>query len=95
MIFIAYVILPGVEVREVGRSACPYAALALARAVAGAGCGLSVNREDVPQPNIRASEVLNGVGPPLTQAEIVRRSNAQRGVELASGRWERRKKKDP
>jgi len=91
--YIAYIVFPGVEVREVGRLACPYAALELARSCAEPGCGLSVNREDVPQPNIRASEVLNGVGSPLTQREIVERSNAQRGVELASGRWERKRRK--
>ena len=90
--YLAWAVPAGAHARFVGAALDAETALRVARCHA-CGDAVSVNREDVPPPSLRASEVLAGVGDKLSIEENVRRANAQRGAELAYARWARKHKR--
>jgi len=93
--YIAYLVTPGIRVRPIGRFRDAMSALDAAKRRAKEGEAISVNRRDVPQPAIRASELLAGIGGPMTREESLKRLNAQRTAELAYARWVRKQRRKP
>lgn len=79
MRYIAYAMKPGHEPRRIGVL------------VVRPGEGLSINREDLAAPSVRASEMVHGVGAKMTAEEIRRVTMRKYAASLAGSRWRRRK----
>lgn len=91
--YVAYAVLPGQSVRQVCRRASPVTAMQYARAQLRPGEYPSVNREDVPAPSIRASEINAGVGEPMTRDEAIKKSIGWTRVCLAGARAAKKAKR--
>jgi hypothetical protein len=91
--FVAYAVGAERRCRVVCRRSTVEAAAEYARRHLRAGEGLSVNREDVPRPQLRDAEVFHAVGAPMSRDESVKKSLAWTRVCLAGARAAKKEKR--
>ena len=94
MKFVAYAVVPGLRVRRIGAHKTIEEALEIGRLKLKKGECLSVNRDDVQPPSIRASELLAGVGKPMTKEDSAKRMIAAQRAGLQAAQWARKNKRN-
>ena len=92
--YIGYAITPGHNIRKVCQHADAMAALEITKRSLRKGEDVSVNRKDVPQPSLRASELMAGVGQAMSKIEVAKMMSSSHAASLASARYAKRKKRD-
>ena len=88
--YIAFAVMPGLYVRRICKRQSPTTALQYARTKLRDGESVSINREGVPIPSIRASETFAGVGDPMTKEEASKRMGSWHSANLAAARAKKR-----